>query len=71
MTSTFEEILNGIIKDLNAHKRDKAKLMEYYVNERLNKSLKTYYEEMDRISKYLADKDALNVARKLNKEEEI
>ena len=45
--------------------------METYINERLNNSLKTYYKELGDAIKYLEDKDAMNVARKLNKETDI
>lgn len=68
---TFKSVLDGILFDLSRHKRDKKTLMETYINERLNNSLKTYYKELGDAIKYLEDKDVMNVARKLNKETDI
>ena len=69
--TTFSDELATIITDLKKYKRDKKSLMETYVNQRLNQSLRTYYRELSEAIKYLEDKDAMNVARKLNKETDI
>lgn len=68
MNNNFNTVLEEIITDLNAHKRPKTQLLEYYINERLKKSLQTYYKELGESFRYLEDKDAENLSRKLNKE---
>lgn len=54
-----------IKKDLSYRHRDREKLNIYYVNERLNKSLITYYEDISRSVKYLNDRKPENVIKKL------
>lgn len=64
---TFIDTLNGMVNDLNSYKRDNSGLLEMYINDRLNKSLKTYYKELNQTIEYLNSKDALNVAKKMNR----
>lgn len=57
MTSNLDRILN----ELNNHRRSKDHLYQYYIENRLNQSLKSYYEDLGLCvshicSKYGADK---------------
>ena len=45
-TSNFLNNLNEILCELNVRHRDKSTLKLFYLNERLNKSLSTYYHEI-------------------------
>ena len=42
----FKDILDTILNDIQSHKRDKTLLMQMYIEDRLNKSLITYYKEI-------------------------
>ena len=57
----------NILKDLNKYKRDKEYLKSFYIEERLNKSLETYYKELIRQSEHLRSKNELRVIRRMNK----
>lgn len=61
-------MLLHMLDDLNNHHRKRKELLPEYVNSRLDKSLKNYYEEL--ISNYdaLIRKDAAKVLRAMNKE---
>ena len=61
-------MLLHMLGDLNNHHRKRKELLPEYVNSRLDKSLKNYYEEL--ISNYdaLIRKDAAKVLRAMNKE---
>lgn len=63
----FEDTLAEILKDLNNHKRDKAMLLEMYINDRLNKSLETYYKELSDSLQYLATKSDIKILKKLSR----
>ena len=39
-------ILRAMIDELSLYKRDRKELRVKYINERLNKSLQTYYKEL-------------------------
>lgn len=58
--------LYNIIDDLNRYKRDKSKLLTFYVNERLNKSLETYYKELSSSFDYLNHRDGVKVMKDIN-----
>lgn len=61
--------LKSMLKDINKHKRDKNKLLEYYVQKRLNTSLKNYYKELLETYDFLTHREAKKVFKALNKEE--
>lgn len=42
----FKSNLDKMLADLKSHKRDKKVLINLYIEQRLNKSLKNYYEEL-------------------------
>lgn len=55
----------SIIEDLNRHKRDRNSLLEEYINERLRKSLYTYYKELSTSVSVLNRKDNMKVMKNL------
>ena len=61
--------LECILKDLNQHKRNKNELIIFYINERLTKSLKSYYDELSVAVNYLNKKDEISLLRKMNRYE--
>lgn len=68
MDSQFKVYLLEILNDLNKYgQKSKHELLKSYIADRLNKSVATYYKEINISMNYLRDKDAMNLARKLNK----
>ena len=65
--SNVETILFKMISDIK--ERDKAdyKSLAKYVNNRLDKSVQTYYEELLGKKNFLSKFNELSVAKKLNK----
>ena len=63
MTNRFNKMLN----DLSKYKRDKNSLMQMYIENRLNKSLETYYSQLNSSLESLLDSDELKVLRRSNK----
>lgn len=61
------KMLKDMLNELKGYKRDKNVLMEGYINDRLNKSLKSYYSEVSDSLTYLQTKSSANVMRKANK----
>lgn len=61
------KMLKDMLNELKGYKRDKNVLMEGYINDRLNKSLKSYYSEISDSLTYLQTKSSANVMRKANK----
>ena len=60
--------LNHILEDLSKHKNtDRNSLLLYYINERLNKSFQTYYEELSKNVTYLGTKNEISLAKHLNR----
>lgn len=64
----LNEVLSQMKLDLNAHKRDKKQLLEYYVQKRLDDSLKSYYEEIQKSLSNLLYKDSLKSMKKVLKD---
>ena len=56
-----------MLDDLSKYKRNKQDLMEFYVNERLSKSLEVYYSELYNSLNYLIYKNDLRVLKTYNK----
>lgn len=61
----FKDILDTILTDIQAHKRDRATLMQMYIEDRLNKSLITYYKEISESVEFLNSKDPIKMNRRL------
>lgn len=57
--------LNSILNDLQKYKRDKSKLLPYYIQLRLNKSLLTYYNQLSNSLRYYDRKDELRILKHL------
>lgn len=60
-------LLNSFLNDLSKYKRNKKDLMEFYINDRLSKSLEVYYSELYNSLSYLASKNDLRVLKTFNK----
>lgn len=56
-----------MLEELNEHKRDKRYLTQIFIQDRLNKSIETYYDDLTRSYNSLKQKNELHVLRKLNK----
>lgn len=63
----MKDKLYNIIKELSSYKRNKNDLLAQYINERLNKSLQTYYKELIDSFDHLKYKDSSNILKKLNR----
>ena len=63
----MQNILNNMLKDLSKYKRDKKDLLEMYINDRLSKSLETYYSELSNSLTYLVKKNELRVLKNMDK----
>ena len=63
---SFEKNLQNILKELKQH--EKKSSINYYVKERLEKSLNQYYKELNNSINYLSDdRDVIKLAKKINK----
>lgn len=63
----FKHQLSSILKDLNKHKRNKSQLLEEAVQKRLDLSLQNYYRDILESYEFLSNRNALKLARKLNR----
>lgn len=63
----FIDVLNKMLKDLSAHKRDKNYLLEFYIQKRLSSSLSAYYKSITYDEDYLSRLDSVKVMKKMNK----
>ena len=59
--------LNNILNELQLYKHNKTYLLPYYINKRLNKSLKVYYDELSYYIDSLKNEDIMKIMKKLNK----
>ena len=59
--------LNSFLIDLSQHKHNREDLMKTYIQERLSKSLVTYYDELYNNLTYLMKKEDLKVLKEYNK----
>lgn len=66
----FKDILDIILNDIQSHKRDKNTLMQMYIEDRLNKSLVTYYKEISKSVEFLNSKDPIKMNRRLYRGDE-
>lgn len=66
----FKSVLMKIKNDLAKHKHtDKTRLLEMYINERLQKSLTVYYQDVSNSLSYLStsERDDYALAKRINK----
>lgn len=63
----FEQELLMIRNDLNKHHRDKSKLLEYYINTRLNKTIDAYYSDIMDSYNYLNNRDEFNMIKRMSR----
>lgn len=56
-----------MLEEISEHKRDKRYLTQIFIQDRLNKSIETYYDDLTRSYNSLKMKNELHVLRKLNK----
>ena len=52
----FKENLSAIIDDLSGYHSDKEELLKKYTQERLEKSLRQYYKEVEKSLRYLQNR---------------
>lgn len=63
-TSNFSHNINEILNELSHHHRNKSELVVLYLQNRLNKSLSTYYQELIKTYEYLYYRDNDNLIKK-------
>lgn len=63
----LNEVIQQMKVDLAAHKRDRKELLETYVQKRLDDSLASYYEEIQKSLTNLLYKDSLKSMKKVLK----
>ena len=61
--------LNSMLEDLSKHHRSRETLLKSYIIDRLNASVESYYHDLLISFNYLKEKDALKLAKKMNKED--
>lgn len=60
-------ILLNMLKDIERHKRDKNKLIEYYIQKRLNTSTQNYYKDLLKAYQLISHKDSTKIIKIINK----
>lgn len=63
----FKQELLSMRNDLNKHHRDKSKLLEYYINTRLNKTIDAYYSDIMDSYNYLNNRDEFNMIKRMSR----
>lgn len=63
----FKQELLSIRNDLNKHHRDKSKLLEYYINTRLNKTIDAYYSDIMDSYNYLNNRNEFNMIKRMSR----
>ena len=67
--SSTKYIIEGMLKEIQEHKRNKEDLLPMYVQERINKQIQTYYKQiMDSYSILSHQQNEIKVAKNLIKE---
>lgn len=67
--SSTKYIIEGMLKEIQEHKRNKEDLLPIYVQERINKQIQTYYKQlMDSYSILSHQQNEVKVAKNLIKE---
>lgn len=63
---SFKDKLYNIYEDLNSHKRDRDTLLSVLVEERLQKALNSYNQDIANGIGYISRRSELRVLKKLN-----
>lgn len=63
----FVDELKLIQLELNKHHRDKSKLLEYYINTRLNKTIDSYYSDIMDNYNYLNNRNEFNMMKRISR----
>ena len=63
----FKSKLYNILDDLQSHSKDRNEIFQKSIEERLEKSLNSYNEQMLESYKYLSTKKEINVLKKINR----
>ena len=66
--SVVEQNLKEMLQDLQAHQRDKSTLLVGYVEDRLNKTVDTYYRSVLQSAKLLERRNPDKVAKSIIKQ---
>lgn len=61
----FKTHLYQIQHDLSQHHRPKESLLEYFVQQRLTQSLRTYYKEVSNSAQYLSSRNPIRIVKEL------
>lgn len=61
----FKENIQNIKNDLNKYHRDRSQLTLIYIQQRLNKSLNSYYNDLTNSVNYISNRKPESVLRKL------
>lgn len=67
----LKDTLEEVLTDINNHKRNKDELRMMYTQERLQKSLSSYYDKLQKSSHYLAYNSYQDRRRTLNRLNEV
>lgn len=59
--------LNSILRDLQECSSNKNEVMQQCINQRLNDSVRVYYDELTKSCEYLQKKNELKVMKKMVK----
>lgn len=63
----FKSQLKYILNDLDKHKRPKQQILAECIQTRLDRSLQSYYQDLMESYNYLCQRNALRLAKKLNR----
>lgn len=61
--------LDKILDDLSMYKRDKSILLKYYIEKRLQDSLRTYYKELNNSVNYLEARHETKMSKEVQRDE--
>lgn len=59
------DMINNMLIDISKHKRNREELLRISIEDRLNKSLEVYYNQLSASLEYLASKDSLRVLKNI------
>ena len=66
--NSSSKIIREMIKEISLHKRNKDDLLAFYVSERINKQVQSYYKQiMDSFNTLKYQENELLIAKKLSK----
>ena len=64
----MENVLKNMLNDVKAHQRPREKLLEFYINLRLDKALDTYYKQLVESYSIISGINDIKVLKNLAKE---